>query len=212
MEKGRSRMYLSVTSEEARVFADESPDQNLDFTGTDPCQECGEAPAVIHLLRVDEGHVSHARLCEKCAESLAGHVQDSAWVFAVPSSFQRFGARTIEAEDIGETVLNSATPEGCSACGTTLSDLRETGMVGCSECYQVFSDYLRDEIFGETADCAAHLGKSPRHGSEADKMHREVIRLQHMLRELVDCERFEEAASVRDRLTELGETMQSEKS
>ena len=76
-------------------------------------------------------------------------------------------------------------------------------MVGCSVCYQVFAEYLHTVVQGD-AELSAHLGKVPRRGSESDIARREVMRLQRMLRELVDCERFEEAASVRDKLSELG--------
>jgi protein arginine kinase activator len=79
-------------------------------------------------------------------------------------------------------------------------------MVGCSVCYQVFSEYLCSVVQGD-AELSAHLGKVPQQGSEGDVVRREVMRLQRMLRELVDHERYEEAASVRDRLAELGRTM-----
>jgi protein arginine kinase activator len=56
-------------------------------------------------------------------------------------------------------------------------------------------------------ELSAHLGKVPQRGSERDVLRREVMRLERMLRELVDHERYEEAASVRDRLAELGRTI-----
>ena len=58
------------------------------------------------------------------------------------------------------------------------------------------------------AEPAEHLGKIPRSGPETDTLRHEILRLQRMLRELVDCERFEEAAGVRDRLAELGQRLE----
>ncbi len=78
--------------------------------------------------------------------------------------------------------------------------------MGCSVCYQVFSEHLCALVEGD-GELSAHLGKVPQHGSEGDVVRREVMRLERMLRELVDCERFEEAASVRDRLAELERTL-----
>ena len=189
---------------EDRVFADESPDWNLDFDDSDTCEECGEAPALIHLLRVENGTVTHIRLCQKCAENLAGNTEGMALVLAVPSGIVRAGKK----KDKREPRPPAQTPDSqvCTVCGTTLADLKESGMVGCSVCYQVFAEYLRETVQGDE-ELSAHLGKMPQRGSESDILRREVMRLQRMLRELVDCERFEEAASVRDKLAELGQTI-----
>jgi protein arginine kinase activator len=184
------------------VFADESPDQNLDIDGSEICQECGEAPAVVVLLRIDDGEVVHARLCQQCAEDMAAHGDGGSWVLAMPSSAEGLGVREVREESEQASVQQSE-PQVCGVCGTTLSDIKETGMVGCSICYEVFSDYLRAQLSEDGHELTAHLGKTPAQGSEADKVQREVLRLQHMLRELVEFERYEEAASVRDRLAEL---------
>jgi protein arginine kinase activator len=90
----------------------------------------------------------------------------------------------------------------CEVCGTTMSDLKESGLVGCARCYEVFVDYLETGVAG-VAQEVAHLGKVPQRGGEGDTVRHEISRLERMLRELVECERFEEAASVRDRLNEL---------
>ena len=187
------------------MFADESPEWDLDFEGSDTCEECGEAPAVIHLLRVESGSVAHIRLCQGCAENLAGRTEGMALVLAVPSSLGRSGKK----QDKGEATrapFPKPDLQVCTVCGTTLSDLKESGMVGCSVCYQVFAEHLRTLVQGDV-ELSAHLGKVPQCGSEGDVVRREVMRLQRMLRELVDCERFEEAASVRDKLAELGRTI-----
>jgi protein arginine kinase activator len=193
-----------VFFKEDRVFADESPEWNLDFEGSDTCEECGEAAAVIHLLRVENGSVTHIRLCQACAENLAGHTEGMSLVLAVPSAVGR-SAKKPDKGEAARTPFPKPDLQVCTVCGTTLADLKESGMVGCSVCYQVFAEYLSTVVQGD-AELSAHLGKVPRRGSEGDIARREVMRLQRMLRELVDCERFEEAASVRDKLTELGLT------
>jgi len=84
-----------------------------------------------------------------------------------------------------------------------LSDLKESGMVGCPDCYRVFAEYLETTVRRE-AEPVEHLGKVPVRGPESDSLRHEMMRLERMLRELVAHERFEEAAGVRDRLAELG--------
>lgn len=79
-------------------------------------------------------------------------------------------------------------------------------MVGCANCYRVFADHLESTIRRE-AEPVEHLGKVPLRGPETDTLRHETMRLERMLRELVEHERYEEAAGVRDRLTELGQAL-----
>jgi protein arginine kinase activator len=79
--------------------------------------------------------------------------------------------------------------------------------VGCPDCYRVFAEDLQKALEVDTKP-TEHVGKVPRRGPENDSVRHEVMRLERMLRELVECERFEEAAGVRDRLTELGEKLE----
>ena len=187
------------------MFAEESPDWNLDLNGSAECELCGEEPATMHLLRVVDGTISHTHLCATCAEQMAAEQTDGlALVLAVPSMLRGFGkkASADQHEATGGSTVDHE-DSFCGACGTTLTDLKESGMVGCTNCYHVFADYLEATIRRE-AEPVEHLGKVPLRGPESDSLRHEMMRLERMLRELVEHERFEEAAGVRDRLSELG--------
>jgi protein arginine kinase activator len=188
------------------VFAEESPDWTLDLDGSVTCDLCGEEPATMHLLRVVDGAVSHTHLCPGCAEGVAEETNGLALVLAVPSVLRHLGKKTAQSDTVAP-VLSDRDERFCGACGTTLTDLKESGLVGCSKCYQVFAEYLQASLEGD-AEPVEHLGKMPHRGPEGDVLRHEMMRLQRMLRELVDCERFEEAAGVRDRLTELGQRLE----
>jgi len=191
------------------VYIDESPDWNIENDGSVVCDLCGTEPATMHLLRVVDGVVSHTHLCPGCAESVAEENEGLALVLAVPSVLRHLG-RSAPAD---ETPPDPPEREErfCGVCGTTLTDLRESGMVGCINCYQVFIDYLQTS-FETEGEPVEHLGKMPLRGPESDALKHEMMRLQRMLRELVECERFEEAAGVRDRLTELGQRLDGDPS
>lgn len=190
------------------MFVEGSPELNIDNDGSTPCEMCGEEGAVIHLLRVQEGAVTHTRLCHSCAEALAGETEGIALVLAVPAALRQIagGSRAEEASDPASVQEDSRV---CTVCGTTLADLKETGTVGCPLCYQVFAEHLWAAV-EHNAEHAAHLGKVPRGGSTADSRRHEVTRLRRMLRELVETERFEEAASVRDRLADLSRDLEED--
>jgi protein arginine kinase activator len=189
------------------VFAEESPDWNLDLGGSADCELCGEEPATMHLLRVVDGTVSHTHLCAHCAEGVADQTEGLALVLAVPSVLRslRKKASDEEQETSGSTG-GSHEESFCGVCGTTLSDLKESGMAGCANCYRVFADHLEATVRHQ-AEPTEHLGKVPLRGPESDTLKHEMMRLERMLRELVAHERFEEAAGVRDRLAELGQRL-----
>lgn len=189
------------------MFADESPEWNLDPSGSTDCEMCGEEPATMHLLRVVDGTVSHTHLCARCAEGVAEQTEGLALVLAVPSVLR--GLRKVVSRDqegTSSTGLAGRAETFCAVCGTTLSDIKESGMVGCADCYRVFADHLEATVRRE-AEPIEHLGKVPLRGPETDTLRHEMMRLERMLRELVAHERFEEAAGVRDRLTELGQRL-----
>jgi protein arginine kinase activator len=189
------------------VFAEESPDWNLDLSGSADCELCGEEPATMHLLRVVDGTVSHTHLCAHCAEGVAEQTEGLALVLAVPSVLRGFAKKSSGDQEEAAGQASATREENfCGVCGTTLSDLKESGMVGCANCYRVFADHLEATVRRE-AEPIEHLGKVPIRGPESDSLRHEMMRLERMLRELVAHERFEEAAGVRDRLAELGQRL-----
>jgi protein arginine kinase activator len=176
-------------------------------TGSDAplCESCGEEPAAVHVIRIDDGAVTHTQLCGTCAEGIAEQKDGAELILALPASLQALlGIVHRQPSALPELPADTSL---CPVCGTTVSDLAESGMVGCAQCYKVFAEQLRQGL-DTTAQGEDHLGKIPsRHtGDPAAGPRREILRLQRMLDELVESERFEEAAGVRDRLTELGET------
>jgi protein arginine kinase activator len=188
------------------VFAEEPPSWTFDLGAAVACEQCGEEPASVHLLRVVDGQVTHTHLCPSCAEGLAEETEGMALVLAVPSVLRHMSRGAAPEESVGPLLDAEHKEHYCEVCGTTLTDVKESGLVGCSSCYKVFGDYLESLLAGGS-EPVEHLGKIPRRGPETDTLRHEILRLQRMLRELVECERFEEAAGVRDRLTELGQRL-----
>lgn len=188
------------------MFADDSPGLHIDADASAACEMCGEEGSVIHLLRVQDGEVTHTRLCHDCAETLAGETEGIALVLAVPAALRRI-AGTKAREEALEPPGGRDENRVCTVCGTTLADLKEMGLVGCPVCYQVFGEQLWGAV-QEGADPVEHLGKIPHRGPASDSVRHEVIRLKRMLNELVRTERFEEAAGVRDRLADLSRDLE----
>lgn len=188
------------------MFAEESPDWSLEPDSSVTCEQCGEEAASVHLLRVVDGEITHTHLCPACAESVAEEIEGLALVLAVPSTLRQLGRDTVRDEP-SDLKPGGSAESFCAVCGTTLTDLKESGLVGCANCYRVFAEYL-DASLADGGECTEHLGKIPHRGPETDMLRHEILRLERMLHELVACERFEEAAGVRDRLAELDQRME----
>jgi protein arginine kinase activator len=88
----------------------------------------------------------------------------------------------------------------CSRCGGTFQDFRETGRLGCPDCYRAFETPLRDllrRLHGSTH----HIGERYAEREPAAAVAREqAADLREQLRLAVETENFELAAELRDRL------------
>ncbi len=90
----------------------------------------------------------------------------------------------------------------CPRCGLAYSGFKETGRLGCAECYGAFQFQLRPllrRIHGDTR----HRGKVPARGGEGVARSRQIQRLHDELQRAVEREEFEHAASIRDEIRRL---------
>jgi len=90
----------------------------------------------------------------------------------------------------------------CPRCGMQYSSFKETGRLGCSECYSAFQFQLRPllrRIHGDTR----HRGKAPTRGGSGATLTRQIQRLHDELQRAVEREDFEAAAGIRDEIRKL---------
>lgn len=177
---------------------------------TSQCESCGVQPATVHVAKVEDGRIVTTELCQSCATELGGEVAGTALVFVVPMGIGQVLGGLLGASAEPRLPTDEFSELTCPVCGTTSAEVRERGLFGCAACYEAFASLFESASDEEDASPTAyHLGKLPARGPEGAVARREVLRLQRMLRELVEAERFEEAAGVRDRLAELGELPRS---
>ena len=157
------------------------------------CEQCREREAVIHLTQIVNDQVTTLHLCEKCAaekgvDSPGAHVKTPLGTL--------IGA-------MGKTSEQAPAPRTsdlCLRCGATFQDFRETGRLGCPDCYRSFEIPLRDllrRLHGSTH----HLGERYAERETAPEVDDEQAgELREQLRVAVETETFELAAELRDRL------------
>lgn len=156
------------------------------------CQKCGNFDATTHITEIANGVKSESWLCSKCANSV-----DSTFSFEslFHSDFDNFFGSVLNQQKF----LDKSTQKQCPICKSTLSDIKKTGRLGCSECYSVFYDFLLKplkEIQGSTK----HIGKIPGSAKSNNPGESEFQKLKDLLNEAVQKQEFEKAAELRDRI------------
>ena len=161
------------------------------------CDECGERDVAVRVTHVVDGEAREIKLCDRCAAERG--IQTSASVSQTPLG--GFLNALWKTSDTGPADAVATGP--CPGCGATFADFRESGRLGCSECYVAFEGQLRILIrryHGSTHHHGRrHIGPVP-----GDQVPDDLVRgLREQLRLAVGAENFELAAELRDRLKEL---------
>ena len=158
------------------------------------CDSCKERDAVINLTQVEHDSKVTLHLCEPCAQ--AKGVETGVAVLKSPLG------GFITAMGKGATSVLPTPADGlrCPSCGATLKDFKESGRLGCAQCYQAFEVHLRD-LLRRLHGSSQHVGEryvAP--GEAAADPRRKLLELKEQLRRAVDNENFELAAELRDRI------------
>ena len=161
------------------------------------CQLCGKRPAVVHFTQIENNKKSEYHVCEKCAEERGFHTSLSKSKFSVGDLLAGMVDQTTGGEEAKVGRVQ------CPRCHMVYSAFKESGRLGCSECYSTFRAQLRPllrRIHGDTR----HRGKSPTHGGAQEETGtRQIQRLHDELQRAVEREEFEKAAGIRDEIRKL---------
>lgn len=164
------------------------------------CDDCGQRQAEIHLTSIEDEAMKTLHLCAECAgrrglEAPAGKPEGGEKPPLVDFLAQLGKAGALPA---------AAPPaEPCPFCGTTPDDFRETGRVGCSQCYVHYEAQLRG-LLRRIHGSSQHAGKL--YISEPSELTDRLGRLssaRRRLRRAIETEDFETAAELRDLIHEL---------
>lgn len=118
------------------------------------CDECKKNPASVHVNTVHNGVHTQKNLCGECAMKYG-------LMSFMPFSF---------GDLVPHAVLSEQDQIRCEHCGTTLSEFKREGIVGCQDCYR----YLRvgtEPILRRVQKGLLHTGRRPV-GYDAGKLPR----------------------------------------
>ena len=167
------------------------------------CNYC-DSKATVFFTQIIDGQTTKSSLCEKCAAEhgvtdpegfLIGHIQ--------PASQKPQEKTTQEFVSTEEVVMGSPrSPSVCPGCGFAFEDLKNTGRLGCSQCYQFFREEVKNNL-GGLHKGVCHHGRVPEGMLEAFEKRQQLENLQLAMDEAIHTEDYEKAAALRDEITQL---------
>jgi len=164
------------------------------------CEKCKKNIATVHYQKVVNGNKTEYHLCNDCAKQLNINTEIN---FNFNNMFEDFLGGFI---GLGHDDWFSANQGGCNSCGNTLLDFKNSGKLGCADCYTTFEDQF-DEILRNVQGNNRHIGKIPgrirNYINQPVKEETEVDKLKSKLNELVKNEEYEQAAKIRDEIKKL---------
>jgi len=161
------------------------------------CNICHKNEATIHFKGIFNDQVFKIDLCEECAMKKGVEIKPELALAEFISTLSDLN----NGLDIKKEKRNIA----CKTCGLKYSDFKESGRLGCSNCYTEFANYLiplLEKIHGSTK----YKGKAEILQTEIEKIEnlkQKYQELKNNLKEAVDKELYEKAAEIRDHLKEL---------
>lgn len=159
------------------------------------CQACQENSATVHWTKVVNDKKTELHLCSACAQESG--LQPS--VKEIPEMLGSFIAGIL-----GDTSKAPAKDKKkkrgqerkCPGCGSTYTILEKKGLLGCAQCYEIFSAELKI-LLRRVHGNYLHKGRQPvSYGVLSSKA--TVERLRRELQEAVLHEKFERAAELRN--------------
>lgn len=156
------------------------------------CQVCQQQEATLHVKGAINDQVFKVHLCERCAKEKGMEFPFAKSPLSLTEWMSGLGER-------GGTEAAPPPRSACSACGTTVAEMKESGRVGCSTCYvefpKVLGPFLK-RVHGTTR----HSGQTYRVTVGSGSPQRAWETLKAELMEALRQEDYERAAILRDQM------------
>lgn len=163
------------------------------------CQICKQSAATVHLTDIQPGGEPLERhMCDQCASQEGLTTKSADPVNVMLEKFVKMGSS-----------MQEAAQRTCPHCGISFGEFRSQGLLGCAHDYEEFRDLLMPVIERSQGGATRHKGRSPGCASPANPDALKLLRLRRDLDRAVAEERFEDAARIRDELSNV-ETTESD--
>jgi protein arginine kinase activator len=181
------------------------------------CEICKQNQATIHIQELNKGKKTALHICENCAAK-KGLNKIGLQGINIAEILYKLSASTEELLPVtdnstiqpnlsnnNKTITNII----CSKCKWDINKFRQTGRLGCENCYQTFSEIL-SETLSNMHKGTIHRGKRPYLKEPASELLMfDILNLQKQLDMHVIHEEYEKAAKLRDQINELKKEVNS---
>jgi protein arginine kinase activator len=174
------------------------------------CEKCNNE-ATVHEVTVEGGKPAERHLCEACAREV-GLVAGAP--VPVSEMLQKIAGGQVPGTG------TAAEAVACPACGTSFQEFKQTGRLGCPECYRALEKPLAPILDRAHQGAVHHVGKVPQRLmresgpagvigdrevalAAAEARVEQIRRVRDDLERAVKSEAYERAAGLRDRLQKL---------
>ena len=162
------------------------------------CEICKKNEATVHITKILNGEKQEFNICEECAKNKQG--LDVTTPFSVQNVLN--GIMDYISQTAGK---QNQVELKCENCGTTFSEFKKTGLLGCSECYKNFSSMLMPVIKRMQGN-SQHIGKIPKKYGKDIAEKRKILKLKEELQNAINSEEYEKAAEIRDAIRKIQKT------
>ncbi len=156
------------------------------------CEKCKKNAATIFYQQIINGEKRENHICEECAVKMQNGV-------SFDTIFKGFLDSFIGMGSAGYTAKSSFS---CPTCKLSFDAFKQTGKVGCADCYNAFKEQLVP-VLKNIQGSIRHSGKLPKKAGAELYVKRELENLKNQLKRAVEKEEYEEAAKLRDKIRNL---------
>lgn len=168
------------------------------------CQKCNQREANVHITKIINGVKTEMHFCEECARESQEVNMSIPLTFGMPMSFQNILEGFMEM--MGGIPQQLIEEISCPVCHITFESFKQTGRLGCGNCYSAFSDNIIP-LIKRIHGSIQHTGKVPKRSGGILKIKRDIDKLKNELKIAVANEEYEKAAKLRDEIKRLEERL-----
>ena len=172
------------------------------------CEKCNKNTATVHIVKIENGVKKQLILCKKCASNISDVNLTSKLEEIDGLNFQKI-INELMGYITSSKKENEEINTRCNVCGTIYKDIKDKGILGCSECYNTFSNIIIPMIKRIQIDLE-HIGRVPKKYGTNIIEKKKIRELKEELKNSIDIENYERAAEIRDEIKKLVEQIQED--
>jgi protein arginine kinase activator len=165
------------------------------------CESCKQNEATIHISKIINGVKSEANLCHECAGKNQEFNLVSDMDIMTPFAFPNILSGLMDYVNKSNKSSNNIELK-CENCSMAYKEFKESGLLGCSQCYEYFKPAILSVIKGVQGNIE-HLGKIPKKSGKELMQKRKLLQLKEDLQKAITLEEYEKAAEIRDEIRKL---------